>query len=226
MNKQNLINGCFSYQGVTIMQHEGVKEVFVELFKQTTPVRILEIGTSYGGLTLLLRDTLDELGMNSTKLITWDIHPHGKKTVDGRRGPCIDSRIECRVENLFDYKDIVIVPEKRDEVASIIASEGTTIVMCDGAYKMREVTMLFPFLKSGDIIMAHDYHPDKTVFDSMSTEELQAKNLWGWCEVWDDNGGIFDHLAGTVGNLKVPDDVVFCMKPEFAAVAWVCMRKK
>lgn len=210
LDKESLARGWFQYKGFYAMQHPNTAEVFRELFRQTTPARVLEIGTAHAGLTALLRDTLDELGMNSTKLITWDIYDTGKTHIESV-GYSADA-IECRVENIFDYRERTLVPEKHDEVASIIASEGTTIILCDGAYKMHELTALSPLLKSGDIIMAHDYHPDKELFDSMSDEEKLDKNLWLWCETWD-------------VDLKVPSDVIPYMKPEFTKVAWLCMRR-
>ena len=211
VDKESLTRGWFAYKGLCAMQYSNIAEPFKELFRQTTPARVLEIGTAHAGLTVLLRDALDELGMNSTKLITWDIHDAGKTNIESLGGYSAD-RIECRVENIFDYREATLLSEKHDEVSSLIASEGTTIVLCDGANKMYELTAISPLLKSGDIIMAHDYHPDKELFYSMSNEERLDKNLWLWCETWDDD-------------LKVPADVVPYMKSEFTQVAWLCMRR-
>lgn len=210
VDRELLRQGWFSYKGYITMQHPNITECFKELFRQTKPVRVLEIGTSHAGLTLLLRDILDELGMNSTKIITWDIHDIGKTNIESL-GYSTDA-IEFRVENIFNYGEATLIPEKHDGVASIIASEGTTIVLCDGANKMHELTALSPLLKSGDVIMGHDYHPDKELLNSMSNEEKLDKNLWLWCETWD-------------SDLKVPADVIPYMKSEFTQVAWLCMRR-
>lgn len=49
-------------------------------------------------------------------------------------------------------------------VESFIKREGTTLILCDGGSKINEFNILSKYLKSGDIIMAHDYVDTKENF--------------------------------------------------------------
>ncbi len=72
------ITGFFNYKGLTIMQHKSVGDKFDKLIKEIKPERIIEIGTSSGGLTLLLRELLDKNGLTKSRLVTYDINtPEG-----------------------------------------------------------------------------------------------------------------------------------------------------
>ena len=54
------VTGWYPYKGTTTLQHEDIATHLKVLFKTIKPSQVLEIGTSYGGLTLLVRDLLDE----------------------------------------------------------------------------------------------------------------------------------------------------------------------
>ena len=58
------------------------------------------------------------------------------------------------VENVFndDYTNKV-----SSKIIDFIQEEGKTIVLCDGGNKIKEFNLLAKYIKSGDIIMAHDY---------------------------------------------------------------------
>ena len=94
------ITGYFVYGDLTIMQHTSVKEKFIKLITSIKPTKILEIGTSSGGLTLMLRDILDTNGLESTRLISYDINDpvYLRCHVDNGRN------IELKVENVFNHQ--------------------------------------------------------------------------------------------------------------------------
>ena len=54
------ITGYFVYRDLMIMQHTSIEGKFTKLLTELKPNKVLEIGTSTGGLTLLLRDILDK----------------------------------------------------------------------------------------------------------------------------------------------------------------------
>ncbi len=67
------ITGFFIYRNLTTMQHPSIEGKFLKLITTLKPTKVLEIGTSSGGLTLMLRDILDNNGLNyleSVKLIS------------------------------------------------------------------------------------------------------------------------------------------------------------
>lgn len=197
-----MITGYFTYKGLTIMQHKDVAIQFEKLITEIKPKRILEIGTSSGGLTLLLRDLLDNNGFESTELRTYDVNDpqylyQHKKNID------------IRVKNVFNHQYNELT--EKDEVIDFITQEGPTIVLCDGGSKINEFNILSQYIKKGDIIMAHDYSKNNEYF------EQNIKNkIWNWCEITESH----IQVSSQINNL-VP-----YMEEEFASVVWVCKIKE
>lgn len=188
----------FLYKDIKVQQHENVGNVFKELFLKTNPKRILEIGTSHGGLTYLLRDLLDELNMTETEIRSYDIFKHHSLDI---------KNIDFRIEDIFNeqYNELI-----SDEVISYIKQEGVTIVLCDGHHKKEEFNILSEYIKDGDIIMAHDYSPTFEYFE----ENVKGK-IWDWCEIVDSD---IEH-SFLIYNLKP------FMSDEFKDVVWCCKIK-
>jgi cephalosporin hydroxylase len=198
------ISGHFVYKGLTIMQHPNIESTFENLLSELKPSKVLEIGTSSGGLTLMIRDILDRIGLESSKLVTYDVYDPQYLRHHVENG----AKIDIRVENIFNhqYSDL----KNGQEITDFISSEGTTLVLCDGGSKKNEFRIISPLLKSGDVIMAHDYCPNSNYF------ETNMKNkVWNWMEIQDSD--IEDTVSSE--NLKP------YMFEEFLEVAWVCKVK-
>jgi predicted rRNA methylase YqxC with S4 and FtsJ domains len=197
-----MITGYFVYKGLTIMQHKDVATQFEKLILDIKPKRILEIGTSSGGLTLLLRDLLDNKGFENVELRTYDIN-------DPQYLYQHDKNIDIRVKNLFNHQYDELT--EKDEIVNFITQDGPTIVLCDGGSKINEFNILSHHLKKGDVIMAHDYSKDHEYF------EQNIKNkIWNWCEITE------SHIQGS----SQINNLVPYMEDEFASVVWVCKIKQ
>jgi cephalosporin hydroxylase len=203
MENGKKITGACSYKNFLAQQHEGVFDVFRKFLSEIKPKRILEIGTAAGGFTLFLRDTLDELGLHDSKIKTFEPNIHPNFDYLRERG------VEIVHENIFDHEYMNIV--KPEFVEPFINEEGTTLVLCDGGYKITEFRKLSPFLKEGDFIMAHDYSKDKEFFD----EHINNK-IWLWREISDE----YIEDVFTINNLKPYN------QEEFQNVVWLCMKKE
>jgi hypothetical protein len=141
------------YNGVQVSQCLGV---YLGLNPDylSTFTNIVEIGTYNGGLTSWLFDNLKEGG----KLISYDI--------DGSINHTKRTDIDFRVQDSFSTKALV-------DIINVIQSEGRTLVVCDGGDKPKEFNTFSKYLKSGDVIIAHDY--------AESEEEWKEKtNYWQW----------------------------------------------
>jgi hypothetical protein len=197
-----MVKGHFIYENLIISQHESVGSVFDKLIKQIKPKRILEIGTADGGLTLMLKDLLNDNGLNNSIIRTYDILEQTNlknKNVDG---------IEIITKSPFNYPYSDL--EYPDEIKEFVQSEGTTLVLCDGGFKINEFILISQFLKVGDVIMAHDYAHDSDVFK----KEIENK-IWNWHEIqYSDISN-----ACEINNLKS------YMLDEFKQVVWVCKMK-
>jgi cephalosporin hydroxylase len=157
-----------AFDGNMAQQHHNVYSTFYKLIDDTKPKRILEIGTALGGFTMFLKKVVDSFNLD-TKILTFDIS--ARPWYDDMKKMGID----VRVEDIFnDYQDIP------NEIKNFIKQDGLTIILCDGGDKIREFKLLSPFLKKGDIIMAHDYAPNQDYFDNY----INGK-IWNWLEIQD-----------------------------------------
>ncbi len=139
------------YNGIQMSQvlgiYVGLNPDYISTFKN-----IVEIGTYNGGLTSWVFDN------SNAKLISYDI--------DGTINHTNREDIDFRVADCFDEKPF-------NDIIELIQSEGRTLVLCDGGDKPKEFNTFSKYLKSGDVIMAHDY--------SESEEEWKEKtNYWQW----------------------------------------------
>lgn len=141
------------YNEIQVSQCIGIFLVFSpDYIKQFDT--IIEIGTYNGGLTSWFADNKKE----NCKLVSFDI--------DGSINTTNRSDIDFRVENCFDNKTFL-------DIVNLIQRDGKTLVLCDGGNKEKEFNTFSEYLKSGDVIMAHDYMENE--------DEWQFKtNFWQW----------------------------------------------
>lgn len=189
-----------AYEGMTCQQNAHCFEAFYELLKTIKPSRVLEIGTALGGLTSYINVMCERLGLD-TQIRTYDKlgrHEYKKMKTNG---------IDVRIENIFldGYRGLA-----NHEVKSFIQKEGPTVVLCDGGNKIAEFNILSEFLKSGDVILAHDYAFDAATFQSNIKDKY-----WNWHEISEN-----DILPSVQKyNLKP------YMKEFFEKAVWVCKIK-
>lgn len=188
---------------LTMQQKPEVSDAFEKLLRQIKPKQIVEIGTAGGGTTLSIRETLDELGLEKTNIKSFEVKEH-KWFPEMRK-----RNIEIIIENIFShsYKEI----EKPEMVESFIGREGTTLVLCDGGSKVNEFIILSKYLKSGDIIMAHDYVDTKENF----LQNYRDK-IWNWREIGEED------IKETCEKYNLKS----FMKETFDKVVWVCKIKE
>lgn len=203
----NTITGWHSYKGTTILQHEDITIHLKTLFQKIKPSQVLEIGTSYGGLTLLIRDLLDETGLIESDFRSYDVMETNRFHLEEaiKNG----SKIDFKIKNVFNhmYDELLEV----EEIQSFIQRSGPTIILCDGGSKKNEFKILSPLLKSGDIIMAHDYSPNDKYFE----EHIKDK-IWNWHEIQDSD------IQESIEKYNLES----FMQEEFQKVVWVCKIKK
>jgi hypothetical protein len=192
-----------SYRGLATEQNPNIIYPFNKLIANIKPSIIIEIGTFYGGLTLILQSLLHNNTLYDSKIFTYDVN---KPTY---LLEYINSynNIISHTKNLFTNNyDNFSNENNKEEITSLIGSDGTTLVLCDGGCKKCEFNILSPYLKSDDIIMAHDYCPNKDYFEN----NMKGKQ-WNWCEIED--------------NDIVTNNLIKFMYEDFLSVGWLCMKK-
>lgn len=188
------------YLGHGAQQNPHAYEAFYNLLDTIKPARILEIGTAVGGFTIFLKLICNEITPN-TNILTYDIH--GRYEHESLK----NLEIDVRIENVFtdDYSSV------KQEVIDYIQQEGVTLILCDGGYKIGEFNLLANYLKTNDIIMAHDYASTPEVFNN----SINLK-LWNWHEIQD-----LDIQKSVEQNNLHP-----FMQEQFTPAVWVCKIKK
>jgi hypothetical protein len=173
-----MVEGGFAYKCLFMAQHRDAEKVFKEYLQSVKPSRILEIGTMHGGLTLMLRDILDDIDLKNTNIRTYDINDQ-----EFLKPLVADRNVAVVTKNLFnsEYNDFDSEDCKR-EISDFIQQDGITIVLCDGGCKKCEFNLLAPLIKKNDIIMAHDYSPNIEYF-----EKYMKDKIWDWCEINDND---------------------------------------
>lgn len=200
--KSDLINNesLSAYGNFVAQQNHNAFKRFYKFLETDRPSRILEIGTGLGGLTRFLDLCVKELKLD-TKIISFDVNEcswHQEMVDDG---------IDVRIENIFseDYSHI------DETIVNFIQEEGLTIVLCDGGDKTSEFNCISKHLKVGDIIMAHDFAPNRQYF-----ENYMNRKIWNWMEIQDSD----------IDECCEKEKLVPYMEGEFLSVAWVCKRKE
>lgn len=187
---------------LTSQQNDHMFLAFRDLLTATRPARILEIGTAGGGTIAYIRDILNELNLTTSKILSLEVKEHKWYPTLRERG------IEVVIENIFDksYRNL----EKPEMVESFIKDEGTTIILCDGGSKANEFRLLSQFLKTGDIIMAHDFIDTRENFI-----ENYREKIWNWREIGD------EHINPVCDKYGLEP----FMQETFNLAVWACRRK-
>lgn len=185
--------------GQPAQQHHDAYQTFYNFIKNTSPSRILEIGTAKGGFINFLKESVLDLNIN-TDIRSYDIKD--RAVYNKMR----DKGIDIRIKNIFnaDYT-------KCDaDVIDYIKKEGVTIVLCDGAKKIKEFSLLSKYIKPGDFILAHDYAESVDIFKSKI-----KLNVWNWCEI----------TANDISDSVNQNNLEYYDKEVFETVAWTCRKK-
>jgi|LauGreDrversion4_2_1035121.scaffolds.fasta_scaffold19792_6 hypothetical protein len=149
------MNGHTLYRDIWLAQIPPTLEFFSSLIKSNNFSQIIEIGTNRGGLSIYVNDIKDP----KTQFVTYDITAQylkfspSKENIDFRVGDCFSQKFE--------------------EIKNLISQSGQTLLLCDGGNKIQEFALFSSYLKTGDVIMCHDFMDD---FETYSN--AQSKYNW------------------------------------------------
>ena len=188
-----------AFRGHTAQQSHNVYQVFYDFISEVKPNRILEIGTALGGFTEFLKIITDELNLD-TKILSYDISERQWYH------QMIEKGIDVRVENIFneDWTGV------KQEVVDFVQQDGTTIVLCDGGWKIGEFKIFSKLIKEGDYILAHDYSFSKEVYET----EIKDK-IWNWCEITESD----------IEQSVIDNNLKSYNQNKFSQAVWVCKLK-
>lgn len=177
------------YKGIFSQQNKNFYPAFEKLFAQENISRVLEIGTATGGFIRAVRDLTD------AEIITYDVlETKHKATLE-------ENNITVNVKSVFDDFDFV---------EDYISRENQVLVLCDGGNKIKEFEVFSRLLKTGDIIMAHDYSYDDNLYHAYI-----KNHVWRWCEIQ------YKDIAAAV----IEQNLQPIMTEEFQEAVWTCWKK-
>lgn len=188
-----------AFEGNAAQQSHNVYKIFYEFISEVKPKQILEIGTALGGFTTFLSIICKELKLE-TKILSYDVYSRPWYE------DMIEKGIDVRVENIFNNNWTSV----NDYVSEFIKQEGTTIVLCDGGWKIGEFRLLSKLLKSGDFILAHDYCENTEIFE----KEIKNK-IWNWCEITEKD----------IQNSVIENNLISYNQDKFSKAVWVSKMK-
>ena len=196
----------FFKEEILAQQAHGVIDVFENFFNENKFDYVIEIGTSFGGLSLFLYE--QSLNHNF-KFITYDWF--GFK--DGEWSWRLDKLKQAWGGELkFDFRDKNVFEESTiDEISSILKN-NKCLLLCDGGDKPKEIQIYSEYLQSGSYIMGHDYAADEDWF----SKNIYRK-IWDWLELQDSDFSENMEKYNLRKSKKYYD--------KFRNVVWLCLTK-
>ena len=211
-----------SILGFSAQQRPEVVSAFNKLFCRQSFARIIELGSGAGGLTVFLGlygytsdcevytfDSKNWMPLPTYKLLTFlgvrvYIQPrfHRSRFYRSRSARIpIESGDPRKAGDV--PRDVLRDPVTTAYVAGLIGGAGRTLLLCDNGNKNREFNLYAPYLKHGDIIMAHDYVASG------------KEDRWKASEV------NIDLIRDTIAEYNLQD----YMRYVFEDVAWLCQKR-
>jgi hypothetical protein len=136
---------CLNVNDIEVEQRIDVFEALDKLSEICQPVRVIEIGTKFGGFTTILEN--HKLTTQSD-IFTFDINQYRDYNF---------TKAQFNLKDCFEHEEYV---------ANLIQEDGLTLLFCDGGNKIKEFNTFAKYLKDGDMIFAHDYIEDSITYNS------------------------------------------------------------
>lgn len=158
---------------------------------------IIEIGTSFGILTLVLAQMFDK-----AKIISFDINNgiFDKEIEDALHA---QENVELIIEDCFTENSV-----KR--ITDIINNHKKVIIMCDGGDKPREFNLFSSLMQSGHVIMAHDYIKNRNL------DGDYRNKIWNW----------FETTEGDIANACKANNLKEFLQEDFYDSVWAIRIKE
>jgi len=189
-----MANRDFKYgeNNIPVQQVPTAFEIFTSFFAKESFDYVIEIGTSYGGLSLYLHE---QSLINNFKFTTYDISDSRLKRAWGN----LQIPFDYRIEDCFSQTT-------KEEIVGVLQN-NKCLLLCDGGNKIEEFNTFGAFLSKGSYIMAHDYSPNKEYFKANISNKV-----WNWLEIRDSDVA----AAQTSYNLRESD-----YHSDFTNVVWL-----
>ena len=155
-----------AYKDTGNQQSPVAFEVFEEFFSTNKDIDlVVDLGTGRGGFSLFLQEQAKAI---NSQFVTYDTNTNSINNIKSK-SPDIDARVG-------DVFDVYV----QGNIEKMIDMSKKTAVFCDVGNVSKCFNTYSDVIKQNDIILVHDYAPNKQVFES----EYRGK-IWNWLEVSD-----------------------------------------
>lgn len=111
---QNNVHFNQKYRGLNMIKNPFDLVIYEELFWETKPNVIIEIGNAYGGFTLWLLDRLRIIGINNPKVVTIDLEKIGDENIkEAEKNGIISIVGDCNSPDVLNKIKKSILPEDK-----------------------------------------------------------------------------------------------------------------
>jgi cephalosporin hydroxylase len=162
-------NSIYNTNNKVIVVHEAKAIPFIhEIVKEFNPELIIELGTSWGGVTLILH----ECNINA-KLHSYDINCPRKP-----------NRSMFNENVYFHIEDIL--SSSSNSLMNLCKDRRKKVLYCDNGNKIKEIQTYAPYLNVGDLLGVHDWDKEIRYKDVENVlkyfkpikHEIFEKNNW------------------------------------------------
>lgn len=188
---QEISNSHWQFFGCFMQQNPNAVLSLNRLINNHNFKNIIELGTHDGGLSTLF--AIYCFGSNFNAFASHANEPSLYKNKTHHKDPkkfyTFDiflrdiPRIKLITElgAIFKQIDFLNNVDHIEYVKSLISLPGKTLLLCDGGDKIKEFEIYSSSLKTGDIIMAHDWAKDEEAFN-----KIKDNNIWNcWESKWE-----------------------------------------
>jgi hypothetical protein len=183
------------YRGLELEQTVGTLEVFREFLTAEKFDMIIELGTKYGGLTQFLTELHDNIH-------TFDV---GEYMKPGLVGYLKSVGVTIYVEDIFQTNNVKELIE--------FPLYNRVLLLCDNGNKIAEVQKFTPYLKTNDVIMAHDYFPTEN-------------DLYHTVDYGDGEKIVKRWSSHEISEKDIDSNILKPCFDKFESVFWLCRRRK
>ena len=176
-----------NYKGIPHKQSDSAFSAFDKFFNEQKFDIVIELGSGAGGFSLYLAEKFGK------KFYTFDMINKLDKYSD------VKNRL-LKLGAHFYFENVF----KSNTLNSIFNMDGRVLLLCDNGDKLEELITFSPKLKSGDVIMAHDYFP--------TAEDYYNQTIWKTCALTDGD--------------ENDDTLDPYYKDDFVKAFWMCRIKK
>lgn len=187
-----------SYMGFVSCHEEAAEPFMTQILQEFKPELIVELGTGWGGFTLLMHNSVPDAEMH-----TFDIrslfkrkdqlhrleHFHGKLTAYEEDVIGMDTDPIAGTKQMDDIrKDPLAFEKPNQKVIDLLQRKEKKFLFCDNGEKIGEFKMYSKYINKGDLIGVHDFGSKEINYKDIQEDLKDFASFKTWNDFYKDKG--------------------------------------